>query len=204
VIYRRPFTIEVGRGSGICVTRRQMPLVRAYAMVRALGSECVVCVARSCARSLRAGQTINKSQGQTLDRVLYDARRLPHQHGHAYVLFSRVRSRHDLAAVVDDGTCEGRARGRRTLVTANLLYDELLHGKWRATAGCAAASAGDGARHECARCVEFIARPRPGTMLCEGCEEEVDGGDSDGGERDDESADEGRTSASESADEFGN
>jgi hypothetical protein len=47
VIYRRPFTIEVGK-SGISVTRKQMPLVRAYALVR-----CRHPTRRSFGRSIR-------------------------------------------------------------------------------------------------------------------------------------------------------
>ena len=57
----------------------------------------------------------------TLDRVLFDARRAPFQHGHAYVLFSRVRNRHSIGAVVDDATRRGNH-----LVTTTVLYDELL------------------------------------------------------------------------------
>ena len=60
-------------------------------------------------------------------RVLFDARRCPFSHGHAYVLFSRVRNRHSLAAVVDNHSCEER-RGGRTLVTGTVTYPELLEG----------------------------------------------------------------------------
>ena len=81
VIYRRPFSIKVGQ-TGIVVVRQQLPLVPAYAL------------------------TLNKAQGQTLGRVLFDARRCPFSHGHTYVLFSRVRNRQSIAAVVDDRSCE--------------------------------------------------------------------------------------------------
>lgn len=97
VIYRRPFKIKLPGDTPVYVVRRQIPLVQAYAM------------------------TINKSQGMTLDRVLFDARRAPFQHGHAYVLFSRVRNRHSIGAVVDDATRRGDH-----LVTTTVLYDELL------------------------------------------------------------------------------
>ena len=97
VIYRRPFKIKLPGDTPVYVVRRQVPLVQAYAM------------------------TINKSQGMTLDRVLFDARRAPFQHGHAYVLFSRVRNRHSVGAVVDDATRRGDH-----LVTTTVLYDELL------------------------------------------------------------------------------
>jgi len=36
--------------------------------------------------------TFNKSQSQTLDRVLIDSTGEPFAHGHAYVAFSRVRN----------------------------------------------------------------------------------------------------------------
>ena len=50
----------------------------------------------------------------------------PFQHGHAYVLFSRVRNRHSIGAIVDDATCRWRG-GRRHLVTTTIFYGELLH-----------------------------------------------------------------------------
>jgi len=146
VIYRRPFTIEVGR-SGISVVRKQIPLVRAYAL------------------------TINKSQGQTLDRVLFDARRHAHQHGHTYVLFSRVRTRGDLGAVVDASTCETRGN-RRVLLTANVLYEELLSGQ-RAAGQSGSSSCQGATGRDCARCGELM-YDRVGTMLCQACEDEVD------------------------------
>ena len=102
VIYRRPFSIKVGQ-TGIVVVRQQLPLVPAYAL------------------------TLNKAQGQTLGRVLFDARRCPFSHGHTYVLFSRVRNRQSIAAVVDDRSCEEDADGGRTLVTGTVTYPELLH-----------------------------------------------------------------------------
>ena len=102
MIYRRPFSIKVGQ-TGIVVVRQQLPLVPAYAL------------------------TLNKAQGQTLGRVLFDARRCPFSHGHAYVLFSRVRNRQSIAAVVDNRSCEEDADGGRTLVTGTVTYPELLH-----------------------------------------------------------------------------
>jgi hypothetical protein len=61
----------------------------------------------------------------TLDQVLFDARRAPFQHGHAYVLFSRVRNRHSVGAVVDDDTRRAHGRGYH-LVTTTVLYEELI------------------------------------------------------------------------------
>ena len=50
----------------------------------------------------------------------------PFTHGHAYVLFSRVRNRQSLAAVVDDRSCE-HVRGQdecgaRALITGMVTY----------------------------------------------------------------------------------
>ena len=94
---RRAFKIKLLGDTPVYVQRRQIPLVRAYAM------------------------TINKSQGMTMGKCLFDARCAPFQHGHAYVLFSRVRNRQSIAAVVDDAT---QRNGH--LVTRTILYDELL------------------------------------------------------------------------------
>jgi hypothetical protein len=84
------------------------------------------------------------------------------------------------------------------LVKANIVYDELVSGECVAPRATSSANA----HHECARCVEFIAHPRPGTLLCEACEDEVDGGgdggtsegdgaESDDGASDDSAADDG-------------
>jgi hypothetical protein len=40
--------------------------------------------------------------------------------------------------------------------------------------GASSGAAGANVQHECARWVEFIPCPRPGTLLCEVCEDEVD------------------------------
>jgi hypothetical protein len=83
---------------GIEIERRQFPLTLAYAI------------------------TVHKSQGQTLGRVLYDARTVFFTHGQAYVAFSRVADRHSFAAVVDK-TCLDK---NNNLVVVNIVYDELL------------------------------------------------------------------------------
>jgi hypothetical protein len=108
-----------------------------------------------------------------------------------------VRTRHDLGAVVDDATSECGARGERVLVTANIVYDELVSGEHAAARSGMRGAGGANAQHECARCVEFIVHPRPGTLLCEACEDEVDGDDgasegaSDEGASDEGASDEG-------------
>ena len=58
--------------------------------------------------------TNNKSQGMTLDKVLFDARHAPFQHGHTYVLFSRVRNQQSIGCcLVDAGPSDAtRARPR--------------------------------------------------------------------------------------------
>ncbi|KAK3242118.1 hypothetical protein CYMTET_48165 [Cymbomonas tetramitiformis] len=59
--------------SNLEIHRRQFPLCLAYAM------------------------TVNRSQGQTLKRVLLDTTRPAFSHGHLYVALSRVRDRHSIA-----------------------------------------------------------------------------------------------------------
>ena len=64
--------------------------------------------------------TINRSQGQTLDRVLLDLRRAPFAHGQAYVAISRVHEADECGAFVDDDCCIERD-GRRCAVLGMLM-----------------------------------------------------------------------------------
>jgi hypothetical protein len=66
-IPRISFKFRLPYGESYQLTRVQIPLRLAYAM------------------------TFNKSQSQTLDKVLIDCTGEPFAHGHAYVAFSRVR-----------------------------------------------------------------------------------------------------------------
>ncbi|KAK3909722.1 ATP-dependent DNA helicase, partial [Frankliniella fusca] len=75
LLSRVPFTFRVGRG-GMEVVRRQFPIRVAYAI------------------------TVNKSQGQTLDKAGIDLRADVFQHGQLYVALGRVRTRDDLMVLV--------------------------------------------------------------------------------------------------------
>ena len=103
-IGRAYFKMAIKPGSPIILIRKQLPLKHAYAI------------------------SANKSQGQTLDLVLFDARKPAFSGGQQYVVCSRVRRRSSFAAVVDDANLLHPARsGRpRTLVVANVVYTELL------------------------------------------------------------------------------
>jgi len=70
--------------------------------------------------------TINRSQGQTLARVLLDLRHAPFEHGQAYVAISRVRLPAHLAVFVNASCCLDRNDGSRCAVLATVVYPELL------------------------------------------------------------------------------
>lgn len=76
------------------ILRLQFPLKLAYAM------------------------TINKSQGQTLSRVLLDVRKPVFMHGQLYVALSRVRERSNIAIMVDEKD--------ESYYTLNRVFQELL------------------------------------------------------------------------------
>ena len=103
-IGRAYFKMAIKPGSPIILIRKQLPLKHAYAI------------------------SANKSQGQTLDLVLFDARKPAFSGGQQYVVCSRVRRRASFAAVVDDANLlrPVRSVGPRTLVVANVVYTELL------------------------------------------------------------------------------
>ena len=100
-IGRAYFKMAIKPGSPIVIVRKQIPLKHAYAI------------------------SVNKSQGQTLARVLFDARQLAFSGGQQYVVCSRVRRRGDFAAVVGDANLTSMA-DEPTLVVANVVYTELL------------------------------------------------------------------------------
>ena len=119
-IGRAYFKMAIKPGSPIVIVRKQIPLKHAYAI------------------------SVNKSQGQTLERVLFDARQLAFSGGQQYVVCSRVRKRGDFAAVVGDANLT-RMDDAPTLVVANVVYTELLD-------ALAACGPGDGiASSRCAR-----------------------------------------------------
>ena len=66
-------------------------------------SRCPTRSGTSCGRkatSTTYGITLNKSQGQTLDRVGIDLRDDSFSHGHTYVGFGRVRDRDSVMVLV--------------------------------------------------------------------------------------------------------
>ena len=83
--------------SGVTVKRRQFPLRPRYAI------------------------RVNKSQGQTLQRICYDVREHPFAHGQLYVGTSRVRNRRDILMLTRPShLLDGKA------LTKNVVYPELL------------------------------------------------------------------------------
>ena len=83
--------------SGLMIDRRQFPLRLCYAI------------------------TVNKSQGQTLNRVCIDLREHPFAHGQLYVAASRVRNSSDILILTqNDHFQDGCA------LTRNIVYRELL------------------------------------------------------------------------------
>ena len=76
--------------------------------------------------------TLNKSQGQELDRTLLDLRNPPFSHGHLYVGLSRVRDASNDAIYSDEKNILIGSRGGseddgdRIPTTVNVVYNELL------------------------------------------------------------------------------
>ena len=65
--------------------------------------------------------TYNKSQGQTLNRVLLDTTEEPFAHGHAYVAMSRVRTRKNICIFLHPHAIR---EGHPTLT--NVVYDKII------------------------------------------------------------------------------
>jgi Helicase len=78
VIPRIRFNFKLPYSASFTITRTQFPLRLAYSM------------------------TYNKSQGQTLGKVLLDVTTPPFAHGHLYVALSRVRSIEHIRMFLDD------------------------------------------------------------------------------------------------------
>jgi ATP-dependent exoDNAse (exonuclease V) alpha subunit len=77
-LQRINFKFRLEYGESYQMTRIQLPLRLAYAM------------------------TYNKSQSQTLNKVLVDCTEEPFAHGHAYVSFSRVRNNDNISAYINE------------------------------------------------------------------------------------------------------
>jgi hypothetical protein len=86
-IGRARFSFGLKPGSALRVVRTQLPLVHAWAL------------------------TINRAQGQTLDRILIDLRSPSFSHGQSYVAISRVHDGADCGLVVDASCTTQRGAG---------------------------------------------------------------------------------------------
>ena len=73
---------------------------------------------------LAYAMSYNKSQSQTLHRVLVDCTEMPFTHGHLYVASSRVRSSDNIAHFFSDDN-ELILQHNKTVVT-NIVYKSLL------------------------------------------------------------------------------
>lgn len=70
--------------------------------------------------------TINKSQGQTFEKIGVDLRVPVFSHGQLYVACSRVRSFNNLKIRVFNTAEQGNLPGRQGTYTRNVVYREIL------------------------------------------------------------------------------
>ena len=105
-IPRITFKFRLPYGESYQLTRVQIPLRLAYSM------------------------TYNKSQSQTLNRVLIDCTGEPFAHGHAYVAFSRVRNCKNVKVFVNEDQLHASGVSGRELefmpVITNIVYQEVI------------------------------------------------------------------------------
>jgi ATP-dependent exoDNAse (exonuclease V) alpha subunit len=103
-LQRINFKFRLEYGESYQMTRIQLPLRLAYSM------------------------TYNKSQSQTLEKVLVDCTGEPFAHGHSYVSFSRVRNNDKISAYVDEQQLHpvGDSSGRMMPVISNIVYKNIL------------------------------------------------------------------------------
>ena len=103
-LQRINFKFRLEYGESYQMTRIQLPLRLAYAM------------------------TYNKSQSQTLNKVLVDCTEEPFAHGHAYVSFSRVRNNDNISAYINEEQLHpiGDSSERMIPVISNIVYKEIL------------------------------------------------------------------------------
>ena len=88
--------------SPFTLRRRQFPIRLAYAM------------------------TINKSQGQTFDKIGLYLPQPVFSHGQLYVAFSRVRNRHFIKVLMIDSLQQGYNEASREYFTQNVVYREIF------------------------------------------------------------------------------
>ena len=105
LIPRITFKFRLKYGESYQLTRVQIPLRLAYAM------------------------TFNKSQSQTIDKILIDCRNEPFAHGHAYVAFSRVRDCKNVRVFINDDQLEqsGIIHGELMPIITNIVYQEIVN-----------------------------------------------------------------------------
>ena len=101
-IGRTTFAFKLKHSSPLKIVRTQLPLIHAWAL------------------------TINRAQGQTLDRALLDLRDTTFEHGQAYVAVSRVHTADELSVFIDDRSSIVAPGGARVGVLACVTYPELL------------------------------------------------------------------------------
>jgi ATP-dependent DNA helicase PIF1 len=93
------FKIKLPYGKSYYITRRQFPLRLAYSL------------------------SMNRSQGQTLDRVVVDLTKHCFMHGHLNVAMSRIRDAKKIAVYVSEGDYDD---ANKMVVTSNVVYPEIL------------------------------------------------------------------------------
>ena len=105
-IPRITFKFRLEYAESFQMTRIQLPLRLAYCM------------------------TFNKSQSQTMNKVLLDCTGEPFAHGHAYVAFSRVRDCDNIRLIVDDQQLHpvggGDSPDALMPIITNIVYSEVL------------------------------------------------------------------------------
>lgn len=94
------FNLSLPYGKSFTITRRQFPLRLAYSL------------------------SINRSQGQTLERVVVDLTRHCFMHGHLNVAMSRIRNAHNIAVYILQSDYDEE---NKMVSTTNVVYSEIVH-----------------------------------------------------------------------------
>lgn len=97
-VHRITFKHKLPFGRSFEMLRKQLPLTLAYAI------------------------TVNKAQGQTFNKQLFDLRQQSFAHGHLYVALSRIRNPLDILIFASDDQIENNTLKSIT----NIVYNELL------------------------------------------------------------------------------
>lgn len=93
------FKIKLPYGKSFYITRRQFPLRLAYSL------------------------SMNRSQGQTLDRVVVDLTRHCFMHGHLNVALSRIRDAANIALYVSESDYDD---DNKMVTTSNVVYPDII------------------------------------------------------------------------------